>query len=105
MAAEKQYPEFRHPNTVAHSQSLTNEEAAKHPPISRERGGVVTQQGHDGSEARCSEGEADELPGLRVSETEADQKGCTQPGTVPFNFGGYLFKATCKHPATGLLRK
>ena len=32
----------------------------------------------------------------------SDQKGRAQPDTVPFNTGGYLFNATCKHPVAVL---
>ena len=35
----------------------------------------------------------------------ADQKGRTQPDTVPFNPVGCLFNATCKHPVAVLRRK
>ena len=67
MAAEKQDPGFRHPDTVAHSQSLTNEEEAM-------------QRGRAARRARFRDG--------------GGSKGCTQPDTVPFNLGEYLSKRT-----------
>ena len=43
MAAKRQDAEFCHPDTVAYLRGLTDEEAAKHSPIVRERDGVLTQ--------------------------------------------------------------
>ena len=40
MAGKTKDSEFRHPNTVAYLQGLTDEEAAEHPPVVREAGGV-----------------------------------------------------------------
>ena len=58
MAAKRQDAEFRHPDTVAYLQGLTDEEAAKHSPIVRERDGVLTQQRRVGRRVRCREVEA-----------------------------------------------
>ena len=71
MTGKNQDAEFRHPDTVAYLQSLTKEEAAKHPPIVRERGGVVTQYWREGGRVRCREVAADELSGPGASGTEA----------------------------------
>ena len=46
MTGKKQ--EFRHPDTVACLQGLTDEAAAKHSPIVRESSGIVTQYWCDG---------------------------------------------------------
>ena len=58
MASKRQDAEFRHPDTVAYLQGLTDEEAAKHSPIVRERDGVLTQQRRVGRRVRCREVEA-----------------------------------------------
>ena len=71
MAVKKQEPEFRHPEAVAFLQSLTEAEAAKHPPLVRESGGTVTQYWREGGRVRCREVDADELSGPGASETEA----------------------------------
>ena len=71
MTGKNQDAEFRHPDTVAYLQSLTEEEAAKHPPIVRERGGAVTQYWREGGRVRCREVAADELSGPGASGTEA----------------------------------
>ena len=71
MTGKNQDAEFRHPDTVAYLQSLTKEEAAKHPPIVRERGGAVTQYWREGGRVRCREVAADELFGPGASGTEA----------------------------------
>ena len=70
MSAKNQKPEFRHPETVAYLQSLTKEEAAKHSPVVREHGGVVTHYWRDGDEVRCREVAAEELSGGQAPETE-----------------------------------
>ena len=66
MTGKKQ--EFRHPDTVAYLQGLADEEAAKHSPIVRESGGIVTQYWRDGGSVRCREVEAGDEP---ASEMEA----------------------------------
>ena len=71
MTIKKQDSEFRHPDTAACLQSLTKEEAAKHPPIVRESGGAVTQCWREGGRVRCREVDADELSGPGASGTEA----------------------------------
>ena len=58
MASKRQDAEFRHPDTVAYLQGLTDEEAAKHSPIVRERDGVLTQYWRVGRRVRCREVEA-----------------------------------------------
>ena len=67
MTIKKQDSEFRHPDTVACLQSLTEEEAEKQPPLVRESGGAVMQYWRDGSEVRCREVAADELSGSGAS--------------------------------------
>ena len=51
-------PEFLHPDTAAYLRGLTDEEAAKHPPIVRERDGVYMQYWRVGRRVRCCEVEA-----------------------------------------------
>ena len=58
MAAKRQDEEFCHPDTVAYLQGLTDEEAAKHSPIVRERDGVLTQYWRVGRRVRCRAVEA-----------------------------------------------
>ena len=60
MAGRTQDPEFRHPDTVAHMQSLTDEEAAEHPPATRRTGGVCTEYWREGGRVRCRDVGADE---------------------------------------------
>ena len=55
MAGKTKDSEFRHPNTVAYLQGLTDEEAAKHPPVVREAGGVFTEYWREGGRVRCRE--------------------------------------------------
>ena len=55
MAGKTKDSEFRHPNTAAHMQGLTDEEAAKHPPVVREAGGVFTEHWREGGRVRCRE--------------------------------------------------
>ena len=58
MTIKRRDPEFLHPDTVAQLQGLTDAEAAKHPPIVRERDGVYIQQRRVGRRVRCCEVEA-----------------------------------------------
>ena len=62
MTIKRRDPEFLHPDTVAYLQGLTDEEAAKHSPIVRERGGVFMQQRRVGRRVRCREIEASGVP-------------------------------------------
>ena len=55
MAGKKKDPEFRHPNTVAYLQGLTDEEAAEHPPVIRKAGGVCMEYWREGGRVRCRE--------------------------------------------------
>lgn len=55
MAFKTQYTEFRHWNTMTQLQGLAGEEAKKHPPIVRERGGVAVKHWEDGSRVCCRE--------------------------------------------------
>ena len=63
MAGKTKDSEFRHPNTVAYLQSLTDEEAAEHPPVIREDGGVFTEHWREGGRVRCREVGAGEASG------------------------------------------
>ncbi len=63
MAGKTKDPEFRHPNTAAHMQGLTDEEAAEHPPVIREPGGVCTEHWREGGRVRCREVGAGEASG------------------------------------------
>ncbi len=63
MAGKTKDPEFRHPNTVAHMRSLTDEEAAEHPPVIRKAGGVCTEYWREGGRVRCREVGAGEASG------------------------------------------
>ena len=58
MTIKRRDPEFLHPDTAAYLRGLTDEEAAKHPPIVRERDGVHMQQRRVGRWVRCCEVEA-----------------------------------------------
>ena len=71
MAGKNQDPEFRHPETVAHLQRLTDREAETHPPIVRENGNVVTRYWREGGEVRCCEVAADGASGGPYPEMEA----------------------------------
>ena len=71
MAVKNQEPEFRHPEAVEYLQSLTEAEAAKHPPLVREHDGVVTHYWREGGEVRCREGTADGVSGGTSPEMEA----------------------------------
>ena len=54
MTVETRDSEFRHPEVVAFLRSLTDEEAAKHPPLVREHDGVAThcwREGEAGKQA------------------------------------------------------
>ena len=53
MPGKKRDPEFRHPNTAAHMQSLTDEAAAEHPPVIRRIGGVCMECWREGGRVRC----------------------------------------------------
>ena len=68
MTIKRRDPEFLHPDTVAYLQGLTDEEAAKHSPIVRERDGVFMQYWRIGRRVRCREVEASGVP---ASETGA----------------------------------
>ena len=69
MANKRRDSEFRHPDTVAQIQALTDEEAAKHSPIVRERDGVFTRYWRIGRRVRCREVEASGDPAsARVGE-------------------------------------
>ncbi len=63
MAGKTKDPEFRHPNTVAHMRSLTDEEAAEHPPVIRKAGGVHAEYWREGGRVRCREVGAGEASG------------------------------------------
>lgn len=65
MMAKTQDTEFRHPETVAYLQSLTDQEAKKHPAIFREHDGVVTRYWRDGKRIRCREMKAEEAASER----------------------------------------
>ncbi|MDE0521188.1 MAG: hypothetical protein OXH79_04450 [Boseongicola sp.] len=54
--------EHRHPDTVAYLNSLTESEAAVHPPVIREHGGGFTQYWLEDGEVRSRDITKDELP-------------------------------------------
>ena len=68
MTIKRRGPEFLHPDTVAQLQGLTDEEAAKQPPLIRERDGVFMRYWRVGRRVRCREVEASGVP---ASETGA----------------------------------
>ena len=55
MAGEARDAEFRHPEAVAFLESLTDEQAAKQPPLILEQDGVVARQRREGGRVRCRE--------------------------------------------------
>ena len=71
MTIKRRDPEFLHPDTVAQLQGLTDEEAAKHSPIIRERDGVFMQQRRVGRRVRCREVEASGVPALETGALHA----------------------------------
>ena len=58
MTIEAQDLEFRHPEAVAFLRSLTDEQAAKQPPLVLEHDGVVAHYWREGGRVRCREVEA-----------------------------------------------
>ena len=58
MAIDAQDPEFRHPEAVAFLRSLTDEQAAKQPPLVLEHDGVAARYWREGGRVRCREVEA-----------------------------------------------
>ncbi len=58
MAIEAQDTEFRHPAAVAFLRSLTDEQAAKQPPLVLEQDGVAARYWREGGRVRCREVEA-----------------------------------------------
>ena len=70
MTGKARDAEFRHPEAVAYLESLTDEEAAKHPPLVREHDGVATRQRREGGRVRCREVAAEASVGSS-SEMEA----------------------------------
>ena len=48
MAGKTRHSAFRHPDTVAHLQSLTDDAAADHPPLIRKTGGIPAAYWHEG---------------------------------------------------------
>ena len=58
MTIEAQDTEFRHPAAVAFLRSLTDEQAAKQPPLVLEHDGVVAHYWREGGRVRCREVEA-----------------------------------------------
>ena len=71
MTIKRRDPEFLHPDTVAQLQGLTDEEAAKQPPLIRERDGVFMQQRRIGRRVRCREVEASGVPALETGALHA----------------------------------
>ena len=71
MTIKRQDPEFLHPDTVAQLRGLTDEEAAKHSPIIRERDGVFMQQRRIGRRVLCREVEASGVPALETGALHA----------------------------------
>ena len=71
MSGKAQDTEFRHPEAVAFLESLTDEQAAKQPPLSLEQDGVVTRQRREGGRVRCREFETDGGSGVRSFEMGA----------------------------------
>ena len=55
MAIEAQDTEFRHPDTAAYLRGLTDEEAAKQPPLVREQDGVAWHYWREGGWVCCRE--------------------------------------------------
>ena len=55
MAIEAQDTEFRHPDTAAYLRGLTDEEAAKQPPLVREQDGVAWHYWREGGRVCCRE--------------------------------------------------
>ena len=55
MAIEAQDTEFRHPDTAACLRGLTDEEAAKQPPLVREQDGVAWHYWREGGRVCCRE--------------------------------------------------
>ena len=70
MTGKARDAEFRHPEAVAYLESLTDEEAAKHPPLIRQHDGVATRQRREGGRVRCREVAAEASVGSS-SEMEA----------------------------------
>ena len=58
MAIDAQDLEFRHPEAVAFLRSLTDEQAAKQPPLVLEQDGVAARYWREGGRVRCREVEA-----------------------------------------------
>ena len=55
MAVKIRDAEFRHPEAAAFLESLTDEQAAKQPPLILEQDGVVARQRREGGRVRCRE--------------------------------------------------
>ena len=64
MAIDAQDLEFRHPEAVAFLRSLTDEQAAKQPPLVLEQDGVAARYWREGGRVRCREVEASVRDGL-----------------------------------------
>ena len=66
MTIKRQDSELRHPEAVAFLQGLTDEQAAKQPPLSLEHDGVVTRYWRDSGRVHCDEFPASEAGALDV---------------------------------------
>ena len=93
MTIKRRDPEFLHPDTVAQLRGLTDEEAAKHSPIIRERDGVFMQQRRIGRRVRCREVEAS---GVLALET------CALHAAAEAEFGRSLPLFTAGFPGGGV---
>ena len=93
MTIKRRDPEFLHPDTVAYLQGLTDEEAAKHSPIVRERDGVFMQQRRIGRRVRCREVEASGVPASEAGALHAAAEA---------EFGRSLPLLTAELPGSGV---
>ena len=66
--------EFRHPEVAAFLQGLTDEQAAKLPPLSLKQNGVVTQYWRDGERVHCDEFTASEASGVQAPSIDLKPK-------------------------------
>ena len=83
MAGRTQDQEFRHPDTAAYLQGLTDEAAAKHPPVVREDGGVFTEYWREGGRVRCREVEEPSRSGAPELEALLAAAGAAFGRTLP----------------------
>ena len=68
ITVETRDSEFRHPQAVAFLESLTDEQAAKQPPLILEQDGVAAQHRREGGRVRCREFATDGASGDPASE-------------------------------------